>query len=188
MAEDVTDIVVMPEGQLYVAPLGTTMPTDESGALDAAFQELGLVTEDGVAFRSGLTVERVRAWQRFEPVKTIPQSRDTQMQFALMQFNEITFPVAFGGGSVTEPTPGHFKYDVPDPEAGVAEYILVMDGQAGDNDYRFLLRRVTLADQVETAFSRNAPALLPLTFDVLGPESGASWTFFTNDPAFEIGS
>lgn len=35
-------------GAVFRAPLGTTLPTDTSSALDAAFMCLGYVSEDGV--------------------------------------------------------------------------------------------------------------------------------------------
>ena len=35
-------------GAIYVAPVGTTLPTDAEVALDAAFAAMGFVSEDGV--------------------------------------------------------------------------------------------------------------------------------------------
>jgi hypothetical protein len=43
---------------------------------------------------------------------------------------------------------------------------------------------VTLADAVATTFTRGAAAMLPLNFDILGPETGAAWYMLTNNAAW----
>ena len=49
-------------GAIYRAPLGTTLPTDATTALDAAFKELGHVSEDGVSNSQDLSVSEIKAW------------------------------------------------------------------------------------------------------------------------------
>lgn len=185
MAQDPDEIVVAPAGEIYTAPVGTTEPTDETAALDAAFVELGLCTTDGLTFRDGASQENIFSWQRFQPIRVVLTEKNTQVVFALQQWNRETIVVAFGGGTVTEPTANHYKFEPPDPGDGVAELCIVADWHDGDKDYRLVVPRASLGDTVETQFTRSAEAQLPLTFNVLGPETGAAWYLLTNDPAFE---
>lgn len=49
-------------GGIWMAPAGTTLPTDASTALAAAFKSLGYVSEDGVTRGTALDSTTVRAW------------------------------------------------------------------------------------------------------------------------------
>ena len=49
-------------GAISAAALGSTLPTDATTALDAAFTTLGYVSDDGLTQTIERTVENVRAW------------------------------------------------------------------------------------------------------------------------------
>lgn len=49
-------------GAVFRAPLGTTLPTDATTALDAAFKELGYVSEDGVTNNNTPDSDTIKAW------------------------------------------------------------------------------------------------------------------------------
>ena len=51
-----------PAGALYWAPLGTTLPTDATTALDNAFKALGYVSEDGLTNADTIETETIKAW------------------------------------------------------------------------------------------------------------------------------
>lgn len=49
-------------GAVYVAPVGTTLPTNAHASLNAAFKGLGYVSEDGLVNAVETDVEEVNAW------------------------------------------------------------------------------------------------------------------------------
>ena len=49
-------------GAVFRAPLGTTLPTDATSTLDAAFKELGYVSEDGVTNNNTPDSDTIKAW------------------------------------------------------------------------------------------------------------------------------
>lgn len=49
-------------GAVFVAPAGTTLPTDATSSLDAAFKGLGYVSEDGLVNSVETDTENVNAW------------------------------------------------------------------------------------------------------------------------------
>lgn len=49
-------------GGVYYAPLGSTLPTDASTALDSAFTALGYVSEDGITPSREVSTEQIKAW------------------------------------------------------------------------------------------------------------------------------
>lgn len=49
-------------GSLWTAPVGTTLPTDATTALDAAFECLGYISEDGFTNETERDTDVVKAW------------------------------------------------------------------------------------------------------------------------------
>lgn len=49
-------------GAVFVAPHGTTLPTNATSDLDAAFKGLGYVSEDGLVNNTEVDTENVNAW------------------------------------------------------------------------------------------------------------------------------
>ena len=49
-------------GAIFVAPLGTTLPTDATTAKNGAFVELGYVSEDGVTNSNSTNSADIKAW------------------------------------------------------------------------------------------------------------------------------
>jgi hypothetical protein len=49
-------------GAVFAAPVGTTLPTDATTALDAAFANLGYVSEDGLKNPQEMDKEIIKAW------------------------------------------------------------------------------------------------------------------------------
>jgi hypothetical protein len=65
MANTATNVTVGKpnvSGAVYRAPIGTTLPTDATTALDPAFVSLGYVSEDGLSNNNELSVEATKAW------------------------------------------------------------------------------------------------------------------------------
>lgn len=49
-------------GGMYYAPLGTTLPTDGTTELSAAFKALGPISEDGVQPSRDTSIEKIKEW------------------------------------------------------------------------------------------------------------------------------
>lgn len=49
-------------GAVFVAPLGTTVPTNATDALDSAFLPMGYISDDGLVNSVSTDVETVNAW------------------------------------------------------------------------------------------------------------------------------
>lgn len=65
MANDATNVSFgkpKATGAVFVAPLGTTLPTDATTALDAAFLPMGYISDDGLVNSVSTDVETVNAW------------------------------------------------------------------------------------------------------------------------------
>lgn len=188
MANTASELVVASSGSIAVAPLGTTLPTNPTAALAAGFVDLGYASEDGVTLSATPTVEEFSAWQSRQAVRRELTAQEVQASFVLEQWNADTVPLAFGGGTITEPTAGVYRYDFLDDGAALDERILVVTWQDGDKDYRMVFERGNVTDAVETSLTRGALAMLPITFKASAAPGGGPGYILTNDPAFDTGA
>jgi hypothetical protein len=183
MAGDPTKIVVGANGSLSIAPVGTAAPADEVVALNAAFKDVGIISEDGATFSNGKTVEGIKAWQSFHDVRKIVTGVETTVACVLREWSKQTTELALDG-TVTEVSAGHYKL-TPNAAEAVAEYAAVLAWVDGDKHYRLVIPRCSLADSVETNLTRSGPADLPITLGVLGSDGVDPWYLLTDDPAFD---
>lgn len=189
MAKNADQIRVAANGSLNVAEVGSTLPEDDLDALAVAFFDLGLIDEDGVTVTKGRTVEKIRSWQSGVAVRQFVTEETFLIAGALQEWSQKTVTTAFGGGAWTEPSPGIFRYDPPDPEDALPEQAVVLDWQDGDAEYRIVVPKMSVEEDLETSLQRNAESKLPVTLSGVADDDGKiSWYMLTNDPNLEIGS
>jgi hypothetical protein len=183
MAKDVDQIVVGANGTVRVAPVGTAEPADIDAAFGAGWVDLGYTSEDGVTVTDSNTLETIPVWQLFYPARRIITERDFTVAFALRQFSGQQVEFAFGGGEVTSDGAGKYRFTPPAPE-DLDERALAIEWLDGDKTFRLILPRGMVTENVETQVVRTAAADLPVTFGVIGTDTGQPWYLLTDDPDF----
>lgn len=186
------ELVVGGTGEVYVAAVGTALPTDPTAALPVAnWTGLGYTDEDGVTITVDPDITEHRVWQSRQAVRRELTGQAVQLSFKLAQWNEATVPLAFGGGVVTTVSAGIYKYTLPDADDGLDERSIVADVKDGAETWRFVFSRGNVSESVSADFKRTELAILPITFKVLSPRTdpnGAPGYFLTNSAAFAAGS
>jgi hypothetical protein len=177
------EIVVGANGSLYVGPVGSAVPASISVPLGVDWTELGYTTEEGVTWVDGKTMQSIRAWQSFYDLRRIVESKEGSLAFQLLQWNGDNVRLAFGGGTVSEPSPGEYRYTPPAPEF-IDERALAAEWQDGDKNYRLIFPKGNVSENIETNIVRSGGALLPITFSLLGEDGVDPFIFDTDDPAF----
>lgn len=88
-------------GAIYVAPTGTTLPTDTTTALDAAFKELGYASEDGLTNSSNPENESIKAWGG-DVVLSLMTGREDTFSFTLIEaINDEVLKLVYGSTNVS---------------------------------------------------------------------------------------
>lgn len=187
---DANETYVAGTGQIYVAPVGTTLPTSTTATLNSAFVGLGYTNEDGVSFSASPEVEEFPAWQSRQPIRREMVGQEITASFTLLQWDEDTVPFAFGGGSITDLGSGQYRYDFPTADDALDERAMVVDVIDGSRRQRLVFPRGSVTDAVETQFVRTSLAVLPISFKIMEPVAGgtpAHW-YFDDADAFAAGS
>lgn len=183
--KNVEEIVVGANGAVWVAPLTAELPEHPTAPLGNDYLNLGYLNEDGVKQTDGKTVNAIMVWQMFYPARRIVTEREFMVAFMLRQWSQSTFPLAFGGGDIEaiDGYDGMFRYSPPPPEY-IDERIMVVDWVDGIRNYRVVMPRGMVTENVETNIMRTAAADLPITFAINGQEGQDPWYLLTDDPAF----
>lgn len=88
-------------GAIYRAPLATTLPTDATGSLNAAFKSLGYCSEDGVTSSTERSFSSVKAWGG-DTVLSMQTDYEETFTFTLIEaLNEDVLKTVYGDANVT---------------------------------------------------------------------------------------
>lgn len=87
-------------GAIFRAPLGTTLPTDASTALTAAFKAMGYVSADGLTNANKISTNNIKAWGGDTVLVSQTDKTDT-LAFTLIEaLNSDVLSAVFGSDNV----------------------------------------------------------------------------------------
>ena len=139
MATTADNVRVGVTGAVYVAPSGTALPTTATVALNAAFEELGFVSDEGVTESQATDNNDVRAWQNGAIVRRIQTTHDLTYNFTCIETNDQVLDTFYGnytGGTVqvtgTQPDAQAWVIDVID--GSERKRIVIPSGQLTDRE------------------------------------------------------
>ena len=187
MAANANEVVVGSGGKVYIGPVGTAEPNTPTAALNAAYKDLGYISEDGVTASFGVTVEDINAFQSLLPIRRVVTGRTADLSFVCRQWNADTFALALGGGSFEE-SGGNYLFFPPENDDALQEHKVIIEWNDGSKNYRLIVRKAVVVEAVETQIVRNAAADLPISLSVLGAEGTDAWYLLTDDDAFDAGA
>lgn len=91
-----SNVLVGSTGDVRVAPLGTTLPTNTTATPDLAFDVLGYISEDGVVESQPNSTNRIRAWQNGDTVRVVQTEHSVTFKFTAIETNAAVLEAFYG--------------------------------------------------------------------------------------------
>lgn len=171
-------------GGAYVAPLGSTLPTDATTALDAAFKSLGFVGDAGVVESIGRTSSTVKAWGG-EIVKSLQTDFSVSYQVTLIEsLNSDVVKAVNGDGNVVVTAAGATKGNTlaisvkSDPLDYQCWDFEVMDGETS---VRIVIPNGQVTTVGDVTYSDSAVIAYPVTIQAFPDANGVNAFKYSDD-------
>ena len=151
---------------IWMAPVGTSAPTDATSALAADWSTLGYLSEDGVTLSQSTNSEDIYPWQGRSPVRTMITERNLAMEFSMFEFNEQNLQLYFGMEQATQGTADSWSLNVVS-NAPAQIYSFVIDVADLDVKVRYYIPRGSLSDAGDLEITDSGVMALPVTLKTL---------------------
>ncbi|MTE24828.1 hypothetical protein [Microbacterium sp. ZXX196] len=166
---------------IYLAPIGSTLPTTIDGAPDAAFIPVGWISEDGIPETATGSVEKIRGHQGAAVVRQYMNETGTQLAFTALESKDLTFGMRYDEVSVTTAT--GVREATRNPGQKITAYAAVIDlfdrGDTAQKE-RFVIPRFEVSPNGERTAVNNAIASFPALGEIIG-----QYTHFASVPVVE---
>lgn len=96
-------------GAIFIAPKGTTLPTDATTALASAFKLLGFTSDAGVQISESSSTEAIRAWEGRTEVYNVRTEYTESVSFTPIQCNADVYKLTWGDDKVTVGADGNLS-------------------------------------------------------------------------------
>lgn len=173
-------------GEVFVAPVGSTAPTDVGTALDAAFIGLGYDSDAGLTISRSTTMTDIPAWQSAVPVRRVASDQTMSVASEFMQSNPDVVPLYMGTGDFTAVTGMHSATDTKasaDINPTAIERAIIFELTDGAVKTRVYIPKADVSPNGDQTASRTAAILYPLMMTALAPDTGTTlYWIFSNDP------
>jgi hypothetical protein len=181
MADNTKEIVVAAGGSIRVAPVGTAPPVDESVAFAGTWVDLGAVSDEGAKVKRDISQEAIKVWRTKTPAKRFITEVNLTVELTLREWNELSIPLAFGGGAWVANGAGKVRYSIPSTPS-IDERAFALDWTSEGYKYRLIIPRGMVIDQGDIVLQGTAPSDLPITIGVNASDTNPLADILTNDP------
>jgi hypothetical protein len=160
----------------WVAPLGSTLPTDATTALDAAFLTTGYVAESGLTVSTAINTQDINAYGITVPARTLVTSGKITGKITFLETNPITaalynrLPLSGTGAPTLTGTTGALAYS--EGPARVQSYAAVFSSTDGSNLIRKVCPNLQVTDVDDLVISQGNAIVYGVTFTAFPDNTG----------------
>ena len=158
-------------GAVYYAPIGTPVPADNEATLDAAFKDLGFVSQEGVTRSISKSTTTIKEWGNGTVLITEDEKTVTY-KFKLIEYlNPEVQKFVHGSANVTGTIAAGLHIGINDAEA--EEHIIVIDQVMRGKKDRMVINRGVITEIGDTTYVGNNAVAYDLTITAMTPTAAA---------------
>lgn len=157
-------------GAVYRAPKGTTLPSDATTALGAAFEDMGYISEDGITNSNSPDSEKVKDWGGQTVLVVTNEKPDTFKIKFLESLNGDVLETVYGASNVTV---GTNTIAVIANAAALSGYVYAIDMvMTGGALKRIVIPNGSLSELGDIVYKSNEAIGYEVTLECLPDSSG----------------
>lgn len=126
-------------GSVYSAPPASTLPTDNTSALDGAFVDLGYVSDAGVIQKTTTATTQINAWQKGDTVREIQTDHTLTYEFSMIETKAATLKAFYGDDNYTAGSGTKYTVHVTGEQGVRGCWVLEMEDPAQAEPVRVVL-------------------------------------------------
>jgi hypothetical protein len=177
MALDATQVRVGVTGAVYVAPTGTTLPTDATTALAVAFDDVGYISEDGVTETQNTDTNDISAWQNGAVVRKIQTSHDLTYTFSMLETSQVSLEVFYGNYDAATDS-----VEIKGEELG--KHVWVLSVEDGDHIQRVVIPDGQVTERGDITYANEDAVGREVTITAFPDTSGVkAYVYLAETPA-----
>lgn len=158
-------------GAVYRAPVGTTLPTDATTALNSAFKSVGHISEDGVTNTISKTTQKIKEWGGAVVLVTQTESSDQVKMKLIESLNDEVLKAVFGDSNVSGSLSSGITVTVDADEA--QEYAWVVEMVLRNNGVkRLVFPSMALVALGDIVYKSDTAIAYDCTFEATPDASG----------------
>lgn len=173
-------------GAIFIAPAGTTLPTDATTALSGSFVELGYASEDGLKNNHASNSEKYRAWGG-DVVMILNNEVEDQFSLTLIEAVKAdVLKLIHGDSNVSGALSSGLSVAVNGDDA--EEHVWVFDLiYRNDTVKRIVIPRGIISEVGEVSYTDSDAVGYPITIDALPDTSGNTHYEYIKGPVGATG-
>lgn len=158
-------------GSIYIAPVGTSLPTDAVTSLNEAFKCLGYVSEDGVVNNNTPESTDIKAWGG-DTILSVQTSKDDSYQFTLVEAMNIdVLKFVYGSANVSGTLENGITINANSQEQEMCSIVIEMVF-SGNVFNRVVIPKGKISEVGEIAYKDEDPVGYKTTVKCLPDSSG----------------
>lgn len=159
-------------GAIFAAPVGTTLPTNPTDALDSAFVGLGYASDAGLTMSTAMGNENVKAWGG-DTVMVLHTEKTETFKFKLIEIlSEDVLKAIYGAGNVSKSeNVTTVKSNAEDPAEMAWVFDMIM---RDDKVKRVVIPHATLTALGDVVYTDNEVSGYDCTITALSDSTGVT--------------
>lgn len=174
---DVTQVLAGSGGIVSVAPLNTALPTTTAATLNAAFVDVGIISEDGLSTNATADYVEIKQWDG-STVRKTRTSFDPTFSFTMLETNKTTLGLYWSGSTVVANS-GESKMEIAPFTTDRRAFVL--DVEDGTRIIRYVLPVAEVTDRQEIVHRNDQAVAYAVTITAYPDDNGTAVYWYTDE-------